>query len=679
MNESEYRALVNENKKLKSQLNDACFERDKYRKLFDVSADALSIIDLNSGDFIECNSSAVTMHGVDSEASFLNLKLADIFPELQPCGRKSQNMAAEYIEKAIGGEPQVFQWLHAKLDGSTFPSLVSLTAIPVGDRSLVLAVVRDVSDLVKTQIKLVDANVDAKHFERAYLLEKEKFKQFVNIAPIGVAINRVEDGLFDYANQELVRFSGYDLEELNGLSYWQLTPEKYRELDEEQHRLLTVTGRYGPYIKEYIHKSGYSYPVQMSGVKIEGEDGRDYTWSVIQDISERHQTESLLRAAKQQAESSNSAKSMFLSNMSHEIRTPLNAILGILQLLQHDISNVKNQRLIPQAIFSANSLLRIINDILDYSKIEANQLTVEKIEFSMLSIIESVISDMLPVALEKDIGINVCFEEDFPRIWVGDPVRIRQVLLNLVSNAIKFTEEGGVTIRLSDTQKNTVLGVAIELTDTGIGMSEEALGGLFDRFTQADTSITRKFGGTGLGMSITKDLVSLMEGDISIKSTEGKGTTFTIFLPLTKSTKVEAPKAEVKPIEVPDFSGKRILVAEDNIINQEIIKSMLDETNAELHIAENGEEAVGKFSLCHPDIILMDIQMPIMDGKQAFKVIRQQDTNIPIVALTANVMSEDIDEYMSIGFTGFLGKPFDIQNLYSYLSEQFALQASNIS
>ncbi|MEP1385134.1 MAG: ATP-binding protein [Paraglaciecola sp.] len=674
MNESEYRALVNENKKLKSQINEVCFERDKYKKLFDISADALSIIDMSTGTYIECNSSAVAMHGVDSEESFLKLTPADLSPELQPCGRKSNYMAMEYIQKALQGQPQVFQWQYVKLDGSTFPSLVSLTAIPVGDRPLVLAVGRDLSDLVKTQIKLVDAHVDAKHFERAYLLEKEKFKQFVNLAPVGVAINRIEDGLFDYANQELIGFSGYELEELNALSYWQLTPEKYKELDEEQHRLLTATGRYGPYIKEYIHKSGHSYPVQLSGIKIKGEDGKDYTWSVIQDISERHQTESLLREAKQQAESSNNAKSLFVSNMSHEIRTPLNAILGILQLLQRDINNSKNQKLIPQAIYSANSLLRIINDILDYSKIEANQLTIENVEFSILNITESVISDMLPIALSKDLGINICFEENIPRIWIGDPVRIRQILLNLVSNAIKFTEEGGVTIRLSDTHKNSIPGVAIELTDTGIGMSEEALSVLFERFTQADASITRKFGGTGLGMSITKDLVSLMEGDISIKSTEGKGTTFTIFLPLKKSTKVEVSKVEAKTIEVPDLSDKRILIAEDNIINQEIIKSMLQETNAELYFAENGEEAVSMFGLCHPDIILMDIQMPIMDGKQAFRVIRQHNTSVPIVALTANVMSEDIEEYKSMGFTGFLGKPFDLQNLYSYLKGSFQSQ-----
>lgn len=671
MNESEYRALVNENKKLKSQLKDVCFERDKYKKLFDVSADALSIIDLSTGTFIECNSSAITMHGVEQEEHFLNLSPSELSPEFQPCGRSSQEMATEYIQKAMEGEPQVFQWEHAKLDGSTFPCLVSLTAIPTQGRPLILAVGRDVSDLVKTQIKLVDAHVDAKNFERAYLSEKEKFKQFVNLAPVGVAINRIEDGLFDYANQELIRFSGYELEELNTLSYWQLSPEKYKELDEEQHRLLKVTGRYGPFRKEYIHKLGHTYPVQLSGVKIKGEDGKDYTWSVIQDISEQQQAENLLLEAKQQAESSNNSKSLFLSNMSHEIRTPLNAILGILQLLQRDINNPKNQKLIPQAIYSANSLLRIINDILDYSKIEANQLTIENVEFSILTITESVISDMLPVALEKEIGINIYFEEDIPRIWIGDPVRIRQVLLNLVSNAIKFTETGGVTITLSDTQKNNAEGVAIELTDTGIGMSEDALSVLFERFTQADTSITRKFGGTGLGMSITKDLVSLMGGDISIESTEGKGTKFTIFLPLQKSTKPEAPKVETEIVEAPNLEGKRILIAEDNFINQEIVKSMLEVTAAELYFAANGEEAVSMVSLCKPDIIFMDIQMPIMDGKQAFQIIRENGHSVPIVALTANVMAEDIEEYMSMGFTDFLSKPFEIQSLYSYLSELF--------
>ncbi|MFT2092190.1 ATP-binding protein [Paraglaciecola sp. 2405UD69-4] len=671
MSQSEHAALINENEKLKRQLQDVRFERDKYKKLFDVSADALSIIDLDTGTFVECNASAIAMHGVESEENFLNLTPSDISPEFQPCGRPSYELAKEYIEKTMQGEPQVFQWQHAKLDGTIFPCLVSLTAIPVGERPLILAVGRDVSDLVKTQIKLVDAHVDAKNFERAYLLEKEKFKQFVKLAPVGVAINELESGLFDYVNQEFSRFTGYNIEELNNMDYWQLTPKKYEQQEQEQLDSLSKEGRYGPYKKEYIHKLGHTYPVQLSGVKIDGEDGKEYIWSVIQDISEQQQTENLLRESKQLAESSNKSKSQFLSNMSHEIRTPLNAITGILQLLQRDINNVKNQKLIPQAIYSANSLLRIINDILDYSKIEANQLTIENVEFSLLTITESVISDMLPVALDKELGINICFDKDIPKIWIGDPVRIRQVLLNLVSNAIKFTEEGGVTITLNETQKKGVHGVAIELSDTGIGMSDEALSVLFERFTQADTSITRKFGGTGLGMSITKDLVSLMKGDINIQSTEGEGTTFTIFLPLQKSTKAAMPKAEVQAVQAPKLIGKRILIAEDNVINQEIIKSMLEVTNADLYFAENGKTAIDMFNLHQPDIVLMDIQMPVMDGKQAFRVIRECNEKVPIVALTANVMSEDIEEYKSIGFNDFLGKPFDMQSLYSYLSKQF--------
>ncbi len=374
-----------------------------------------------------------------------------------------------------------------------------------------------------------------------------------------------------------------------------------------------------------------------------------------------------LTSALEEANNASKAKSEFLANMSHEIRTPMNGILGVLQLLQRDLKQDKNIKIVSKAIYSANSLLRIINDILDYSKIEAQQLSLEVVDFSFASVTEAVVSDMLPVAKEKDISLEVDYADGFPQMWLGDPVRIRQVLMNLVSNAVKFTEVGSVNIAVREAERAGKTGVVIDVTDTGIGMSKKAVAELFERFTQADTSITRKFGGTGLGMSITQNLVLLMGGDIKVASSEGKGTKFVVFLPLQKSAEEEVQTSEQQCSTAPDLGGKCILVAEDNSINQEIVLSMLQPTKAEIHFAGNGKIAVDQFETLHPDIVLMDIQMPIMDGKQACMIIRRKDPNVPIVALTANVMNEEIKQYQEVGFSGHIGKPYSMEDLFGFL------------
>lgn len=416
--------------------------------------------------------------------------------------------------------------------------------------------------------------------------------------------------------------------------------------------LIVLLGRFNAFLMEHVY---------MLEQRVEER---------TQDLSEKNDE---LKLANEQALAASNAKSEFLANMSHEIRTPMNGILGNLQLLQRDLQDDNNQHLVAKALFSTNSLLRILNDILDYSKIEAQQIELENIDFSIKAVVESVISDLHAIAKNKGIYLQFEMDDKCSTAWIGDPVRIRQIIMNLLSNAVKFTDVGGVVITIREKLEEDKSQLVIDVTDSGIGMSPKAVSELFERFTQADTSITRKFGGTGIGMSITQSLISLMDGDIRVVSTEGKGTKFLVKLPLDHSqVDIENSIAERVEIKAPALHGKQILLAEDNAINQEIVKSMLDVTHATLYFAENGEIATEMFTEISPDLILMDIQMPVLDGKQACKAIRQVNTSVPIIALTANVMVEDIKDYEACGFSAHLGKPFDIKDLYAVLTKYLA-------
>ncbi|EWH09395.1 PAS/PAC sensor hybrid histidine kinase [Catenovulum agarivorans DS-2] len=661
-------ALLEEKiKKLEAELEVANAERLKYKKLFDVSGDALSILDLSTGKFVECNQSAIDMHGVESEDNFLHLSPSQLSPEFQPCGRSSEEMAIEYIQNTFTQGPQLFQWEHSKLDGSTFPCLVSLTALPLDGQNLVLAIGRDISELAKAQQELQTALNDMQHYQSAYLYEKEKFEQFVNLAPIGIAINRMEDGAFEYVNTEFSRFTGYDVAELNNMDYWQLTPQKYEQQEFEQIQSLMNKGRYGPYQKEYIKKSGEVFPVLLSGVKIARDDGKAYTWSVVQDISQQKRIEQQLQDAKTSAEQASKAKSDFLANMSHEIRTPMNAILGGLQLLKTEHLSRDLQIILDNASSSAKSLLTIINDILDYSKIEDNKLDLEQQPFSLIEVVESVKFDVDSIASNKGINFNCIVDDNFADGWVGDIVRVKQILLNLVSNALKFTQQGNVTISLSCKQGASTRLVCIEVKDSGIGMSEQAQKRIFERFVQADNSTTRKFGGTGLGMSITLSLINMMGGNIGITSVENEGTTILVELPLPKATHFKKSE-QLTSVAAPILHGQKILIAEDNEINQVIIESMMAATKADLTVVANGKQAVAAVESEDFDLILMDIQMPEMDGVEAQHIIKQSKGYIPVVALTANVMVDDVKLYLQQGFVEHVSKPVDVNKLYAVLS-----------
>ncbi|GFE62336.1 PAS domain S-box protein [Geobacter sp. AOG2] len=510
-----------------------------------------------------------------------------------------------------------------------------------------------------------------------------KFRSYIEFAPIGVS---VVDHLGRYVevNRTAAVMLGYSEAELTSMSIGDILPPEYRETGRHNFEKFKEEGSATRELL-LVRKDGSKVWVSLQAVKIDN----DRYIGFFQDITERKQTEQALISAKETADAANAAKSRFLANMSHELRTPLNGIIGMSGLLMDTDLTSEQLEYAGVALKSSKELLNLIDELLDFARIEAGKLLFEKSNFNLKTVIKDTIQIFSLQAVEKNLQLAWQVEQDVPLQLRGDPGRLAQIIRNIVGNGIKFTRQGGVTVHVSrEHEEAQQVTLRFAISDTGIGISSEHLDGIFTPFVQVDGSSTRKYGGTGLGLAISSQLAELMGGAIDVTSSAGSGSTFRITLPFEKQTQdagtVQEKEAQGSFVNrnADATQRARILLAEDHTTNRRVIRMMLNKLGYEADAVANGLDAVKALEHSSYDLVLMDCQMPEMNGYDATAVIRDPTSSVrnhttPVIALTANAMAGEREKCIEAGMNDYLSKPVLVQDLETVLNQWLENRETN--
>ena len=580
------------------------------------------------------------------------------------------------VFKASRGIEDIYELTYIRKDGSRFPAVVSVTALRDAEGVIIGYLLIGTDNTARQQIEAERKKLDQR------LRDQQFYTRSLIESNTDALMTTDPSGVITDVNKQMEALTGCTRDELIGAPFktFFTDPERaeagiHRVLSEKKiaDYELTARARDGKMtVVSYNANTFYDRDRTLQGV-----------FAAARDVTERKRVELELKHAKASAESASRTKSEFLASMSHEIRTPMNAIMGIADLLAKTELSLEQDKYVQIFRRAGDNLLNLINDILDLSKVEASQLELEQTCFSLPDLLEKVTEMVEGRAREKSLALVFEVAANVPVSLVGDPTRLRQVLLNLMGNAIKFTEEGEVSLRVTSELDSTVpTALHFTVSDTGVGIPPGQLDRIFERFTQADSSTTRRFGGSGLGLTISKRLVELMGGSILCESTVGEGSVFSFVVPFEMWVGSQAP------VEVSNGTGfdrplpaLNILLVEDSPDNATITLAYLQETPYRLEIAETGAVACEMFKAGHYDLVLMDRQMPVMDGLTATRTIREWERAngripTPIVALTASALKGDREKCLAAGCTGFLTKPIKQEVLLRAIKEYSAASAA---
>lgn len=647
----------------------------RFRTLFEMSPDPACIID--GHHFVECNQATVIILGYKNKEGFLNSHPSELSPSHQPDGEESFTKAERMMNIAHKSGIHRFEWVHRRADGSTFFAEVTLSAITLQEQPVIYCTWRDITDRKKAEddLKAYKENLEDLVNTRTIELRanQQRLETIIENLPIVFFIKDTE-GRHLLVNRCYEEASGVNKDQVIGKKDHDIFPAELADAIVQRDQSV-LAGKTAVTFEEHVsYADGTMHDFLTTRVPLLDEQGEAYAvFGLALDITQSKKLQQELLQAKEEAEHLASVKSDFLSNMSHEIRTPLSAVLGLSRMGQQADSLHKALKLFTKISGSGEYLLQIVNDILDFSRIEAGKLVLENQPIQLTSTVKDIVSLIEQEADDKGLKISIQLAPGLPGWVKGDALRLRQVLLNILSNAVKFTEHGEVRLEVSAQQD----ALQFRISDTGIGMTEDQLAQLFKPFEQADSSTTRRFGGAGLGLSISYSLVTMMAGDIQVTSTPGEGSEFLLILPLPATSPETDDSVSGLVANNRRLQGVSVLAAEDVEINRLVLEDILDQEGASYVFTENGQQALEQVKEQGANafsVVLMDIQMPVMDGYEATRRIHEIYEDLPVIGLTAHALEEEKQRCLDAGMLDHVSKPVNTDELVSVILRHLHMQ-----